>query len=65
MEERLLRRPAVQDATGLSRSTIYAMMARGAFPRPRRVGRRAVAWRETEIRRWMTTRELAAAGSGA
>lgn len=32
--QRILRRPDVENATGLSRSTIYAMMADGEFPRP-------------------------------
>ena len=32
MSIRLLRRPEVETRTGLSRSSIYAMMERGAFP---------------------------------
>ena len=38
----VLRRPAVEAMTGLSRSTIYAMMAEGEFPRPLKLGKRAV-----------------------
>lgn len=49
MSNRLLRRPEVEREIGLSRSTIYAMMQRGEFPRPKRLGRRAVAWPEHEI----------------
>ena len=33
-DDRLLRLPAVKQATGLSRSTIYRLMAKDAFPRP-------------------------------
>lgn len=51
-----LRRPAVEAATGLSRSTIYAMMDRGEFPRPVRIGRRAVAWSEAAILNWLAAR---------
>ena len=53
---RLLRRPEVEARTGLSRSTIYSMMAKGAFPRPRRIGVRAVAWDEADIENWLATR---------
>ena len=56
MAIRLLRRPEVEKLTGLSRSSIYAAMARGEFPRPRRIGRRAVAWDESIIERWLATR---------
>ena len=52
----LLRRPEVETRTGLSRSSIYAMMERGAFPRPRRIGQRAVAWDEAVIEEWLATR---------
>ena len=53
---RLLRRPEVESRTGLSRSAIYARMAAGEFPRPRRIGRRAVAWDEADIERWLAAR---------
>ncbi len=51
-----LRRPAVEATTGLSRSTIYAMMDRGDFPRPIRIGRRAVAWPESAVLEWLADR---------
>ena len=50
---RFLRRPEVEARTGLSRSTIYAAMDRGTFPRPVRIGVRAVAWRQDDIERWL------------
>ena len=43
MTEKLLRRPEVEAITGLSCSAIYAKMASGDFPRPMRLGPRAVA----------------------
>ncbi len=46
---RILRRPKVSERTGKSRSTIYAEMAEGKFPRPVRIGPRAVGWVESEI----------------
>lgn len=56
MSERHLRRREVEAATGLSRSTIYDMMDRGDFPRPIRIGKRAVAWSETTVEAWLASR---------
>ncbi len=42
--------------TGLSRSTLYAYIAEGLFPRQRRLGRRRVAWLASEVLAWITTR---------
>lgn len=53
MIERILRRPEVEARTGLSRSTIYAMMAAGAFPVPIKLGTRAVGWPEAELTDWL------------
>ncbi|WP_146590130.1 helix-turn-helix transcriptional regulator [Puniceibacterium confluentis] len=61
MADHHLRRPAVEAATGLSRSTIYDMMDRGEFPRPVRIGRRAVAWPESVIAHWLAQRPSTAA----
>ena len=49
---RLLRRPEVEDLTGLSRARIYEKMDEGDFPRPVKTGVRAVAWVESEIADW-------------
>ena len=53
----MLRRPQVEARTGLSRSTIYAMMAEGEFPQPVRLGKRAVGWREAVISTWLKSRK--------
>lgn len=47
----------VQERTGLSRSTIYAMMAAGSFPKPIPLGLRAVGWAESEIAAWLESRK--------
>ena len=60
MTERILRRPDVEARTGLSRSTIYAMMAEDMFPKPLRLGKRAVGWTETAISGWLESRIEAA-----
>lgn len=47
---RILRRKQVEGRTGLSRSTIYARIKEGSFPRPIDLGGgRAVGWIEAEI----------------
>ena len=56
MQDRFLRRPEVENLTGLSRSTIYSMISNGEFPKPVRIGRRAVAWRESVIQSWIAER---------
>ncbi len=56
MAERILRRPEVETRTGLSRSTIYAMMAEDKFPKPVRLGKRAVGWTESAISEWIESR---------
>lgn len=56
MTARILRRPEVQNRTGLSCSTIYAMMAKGSFPKPIKLAERAVGWDEAEITAWLHAR---------
>ena len=60
MSDPLLRRPDVERETGLSRSTLYRMMDADEFPRPIRIGKRAVAWRSSAIDRWKSSRPVAA-----
>ena len=52
----LLRLPEVTKRTGLSRSTIYAYIERKEFPKPVKIGLRAVAWLETDINTWILER---------
>jgi prophage regulatory protein len=45
----ILRLPDVKQRTGKARSTIYAECAGGLFPRPIRLGQRAVGWPAHEV----------------
>jgi len=54
--EALLRLPTVRQLTGVGRSTIYKLIAEDKFPKPVRIGERAVAWRESEVSRWNQAR---------
>jgi prophage regulatory protein len=50
---KLLRLRSVKEQTGLSRSSIYADPS---FPKPVKIGSRAVAWVEDEICDWISAR---------
>lgn len=52
----ILRRPMVQRRVGLSRSEIYRRVARGAFPRPVRLGPNSIGWLSSEIDAWISLR---------
>lgn len=52
-EEMFLRLPTVRARTGKSKGAIYADIADGRFPRPVKIGRRAVAWPSSAIDEWM------------
>lgn len=58
MIDKHLRLPAVIEATGLSRSTIYDKMNDGTFPRPVNISSRAVAWPERVIADWLSQRPI-------
>ena len=55
--DRLLRRPEVEELTGLARATLYQKMAMGHFPRPVKLGARAVAWPLSVITEWIESRK--------
>ncbi len=48
MIDRILRCHDVLETTGLSRSTIYRMMERDEFPKPTKLGVRAIGWRQAD-----------------
>jgi len=45
----ILRRRQVQVETGYSRSTIYLRITQGLWPKPVRLGARAVGWPAAEV----------------
>ena len=49
----LLRRSELEKTLQISRSSIYAMMSEGTFPKPIKLGRRAVGWRSSDIEKWL------------
>ncbi len=61
MQEKFLRFPEVEDITGKSRPTIYRDIEAGTFPKPIKIGPRAVAWPSSVIQKWIDDRIKAAA----
>lgn len=56
MVDNILRLPAVEAQVGLAKSTIYARVREGTFPRPVNLGGRAVGWTQSEISEWLASR---------
>jgi len=54
--QRIMRLPAVLNETGLTRSTVYRLMAEHTFPAPVKLAKRAVGWRHEDVRRWTNER---------
>ncbi len=53
------RLPQVKQRTGLSRSTIYALIKAKQFPQPITLGARAVGWLESDVSEFIAERVAA------
>jgi prophage regulatory protein len=53
---RMIRFSGVRDRTGLSRSTVWRLERKGAFPKHHRISPNTVGWLEHEIEEWIQTR---------
>ena len=60
----VLRRPQVESRTGLSRSSLYALIASGQFPAPIRLTANTVGWLENDIERWIAQRAISSGVKG-
>ena len=61
-QNKFLRLPQVKQTTGLSKSTIYARIAEGTFPKQIPLGPRLVVWVESDIQKWISNQVAAARG---
>jgi prophage regulatory protein len=52
----LERLPAIMVRTGLKRSSVYALVAAGYFPKPVKLSERSSAWIVKEVDRWIADR---------
>ena len=57
--DRMLRVSEVLELAALSRASLYRRMADSGFPKPRRMGPRAVRWMESEVINWINERPAA------
>ena len=62
--DRLLGKWALEERTSLDITTIYRKMKAGTFPQPVRVGRRRVAWRESDVAAWLRACQDTTVGTG-
>jgi len=53
MLKQIYRFPEVMKLTGLSRSSIYLAVSKEEFPKPIKIGRRAVGWPNDVIEKWV------------
>lgn len=59
MNDGIMRRPDVEKAVGLAKSSIYRLVAAGDFPAPVRLTKRAVGWKRGEVESWLAERDRA------
>ena len=52
MLKQIYRFPEVMKLTGLSRSSIYLAVSQGKFPKPIKIGIRAIGWSEEALAEW-------------
>lgn len=53
IDDALLRRSTVEQATGLSTASIYRLLSKQQFPQPVRLSTRCTRWRAGDIRAWL------------
>jgi len=51
----LYRIPEVEAITGKKRQTIYRDIRAGTFPKPVKLSSQSVAWRKSDLDRWMAS----------
>ena len=62
LQHKFLRLPEVKQTTGLSKSSIYARISEGTFPKQIPLGQRLVVWVESDIQNWISEQVSAARG---
>ncbi len=55
-QERLMRRPEVLRVTGLSRTSMYRLIAAHDFPRPVSLSAKTVGWPASQVYAWVAAR---------
>jgi prophage regulatory protein len=55
----LLRQPKVLERVPWSPTTLWRKVRAGDFPPPIRLGKNSIAWRESDVEKWIAEREHA------
>ena len=61
--DKVLRIKTVLGKTGLSRTTLYREINANRFPKPKKIGPRAVGWPESVINIWLESRPESGVGA--
>lgn len=64
VQQTIIRLPQVKARTGLSRSTIYALIKTGQLKAPISLGARAVGWLESDVSEFIESRVKASRKAG-
>lgn len=56
--DRVIRMREVNHLTGLSRASVYRLIAAKRFPSAIRLAARAVGWRQSDLVQWLETRSV-------
>jgi len=54
MVHKILRLPDVIERVGFSRSSIYAFVENGTFPKPLKISVRAIGWLDSDVDDWIS-----------
>tara|TARA_B100000579_G_C22429772_1_gene664706 strand:- start:218 stop:418 length:201 start_codon:yes stop_codon:yes gene_type:complete len=56
LSDRLLRLPEVLEIVPIKKSTLYDLMRRGLFPKNIKLGSNIVAWKISDIDKWIANK---------
>jgi len=56
MEQKIIRIKDVLKMIPICRSTLYKQIEEGRFPAPFKLSERCIAWKKTDIEKWLETR---------
>ncbi|MHB9807053.1 helix-turn-helix transcriptional regulator [Pantoea ananatis] len=56
MSKTLIRMPEAMRRTGYGKAWLYRLISQGFFPKPIKIGSRAIAFVETEVDEWIEQR---------
>ena len=55
----ILRMKEVCSELGVSRASVYRLLQSGSFPKPLKLGKRAIGWERDHIQQWVKSRSAA------